>query len=146
EVRRAVDGQAVTALDLLGEVRLVEPDQFHPAAAVLDGRLEQSHALDGRDARVRGDHVAAQQHGRIDVPAEVGDARGVTAVFVAVGEIPEQIIDGAQLVLFENLRPPRADAGEEADGGVGGDGHGDIVREDGGFYGRERRGMLNVKC
>src|SRR5205085_2380654 len=108
--------------------RSMTPSALRSAGSIgssSDGTASSAAAMTLRSAR--GWDLAAQQHRRVDVPAEVRDARGVAAVFVAVWEVPEQIVDGGQLVLFEEFGPAGANAREKTDGGVGGDCHGRIL-------------------
>src|SRR5205823_10326963 len=98
EARDAVNGKLVAALDLLREIRLVEPDQLRPAGAVFDDSLEDLHALHGRYMRSGRYDFPAQQHRLVEVAADVGDAQRVPAVLVAERKEPDQIADNLDAV------------------------------------------------
>jgi len=118
EAGRSEDSQPVVAFDLIGEERLIEPDELDRAARIFEHRLEDFHALDRRHSGVRRNDAAADQHRLVDVVPEVGDRRRMAPVFIAIREEPEQIARRRQPMLVENFRSRRADAFEEADGRV----------------------------
>ena len=121
KARRTEHGEAIAALDLIGQEGLIEPDQLDGAAAVFQRRFEDSHPLHRRDARMRGDHPAADENRRVDVVSEVGDGRWIAAIFVAVRKKPEEIARGVESVLVQDFRAPRADAFEELHRRIGRD-------------------------
>src|ERR1051326_4133792 len=100
-------------MDLIAEVRLVEPDQPDRTAPILDHRFEDLHPLPRRYMRLRGEHLAAKQYRFVDVPPDLDDARRVAPVLVAVREEPEEIADRFDAVGRQRLRAPFADAFEE---------------------------------
>jgi len=61
--------------------------------------------------------------------SEVDDARGMSSIFVAIREEPEEIARGVEAVLLEDFRTAGADALEESNGSVGRDWHAPIVRD-----------------
>src|SRR5260370_15343210 len=74
------------------------------------------------------DDASANEHRLVEMMSEVGDGRGVAAVFVAERKKPQQIAGGVQSVFSEHLRARRTDAFEELDGSVGGCSHAAILR------------------
>ncbi len=119
----AEDRQVIAALDLLGEEVLVEPDELHRTAGVLENGLEELDVFDGRYMRPGGYDFAAQENALVQMAPDVGDARGMTAILIAVGKKPEEVAHRFQAVLGERLRSSLTHAFEELDGSGASDGH-----------------------
>src|ERR1019366_7312099 len=93
--------------------------------------------------------LPAKKDWLIDMTAEVDDAHGMGAVFVAIRKVVDQVVRRREPGLFELLGAARSRTGQRADGRVGGDGHAAIVacggesRKD--LYEEERSGRMKFE-
>ncbi len=84
----------------------VEPDAFERVAALADGHFEQWHATgakesEGTDLGDDAGHFAG---------AQLANAARIEAIFVAKGQIVEQVFDRADALLQQDLGELGADA------------------------------------
>ena len=85
---------------LVLQVGGVEPDALQRVAPLADGHLEDRHAARAEQAEGAdfGDDAGHLAH------AQLADAARVQAVFVAEGQVVEQVFDGGDALLQQDLR------------------------------------------
>ena len=91
---------------LVLQIGRVEPDALQRVAALADGHLEEGHAAGAEEAE--GAHLG-DDAGHLARP-QLADAARIQAIFVAEGQIVEQVLDRADALLQQDLGEPRADA------------------------------------
>ena len=115
EAHRPGHEERLAHLDRAIEEGLSRPDALERAALVLEHRVEDAEPLAGRQHAL-GHHPAyaghIRAHARLDERGHGG------CVHVAVGEMPEEVLRGADAEPLQRQRPALADALEELDRGV----------------------------
>jgi hypothetical protein len=111
----AEDSDRLTGLEAIFQIRATKPDAFERAGALTKRHLEDRHrsrAQQHRSAHFADDarHLAAD---------EFMQSPGIGAIFIAEGEVIEQIFCGADLFFGERLSDARADSFDELDGRIG---------------------------
>ncbi len=94
------------------EVGAVEPHALDGGGALADGHLEEGHA-GGAEEGGAADLADDGGHG---AGFEIGDGLGVEAVFVAEGQVVEEVFDGVKVATGELDGDALADALDEAEG------------------------------
>ncbi len=110
----AEDGDGLAALEFAVEVGAVEPETLEDEAALAEGQLEDGHAAGAEDGGVAdlGDDAGGF------AGLELVEAAGVLAVFVAEGEMVEEVFRGGDGFGCELLGDMRADAAHELYRGI----------------------------
>jgi len=108
----AVERDHLTELELVFEVGAAEPHGLEGLEAVADGEFEEGHGAgvekDGAaDFADDGGHLAGN---------EFVERLGMESVFVAEGEVVEQVVDGAHAAFFEGFGVAWTDALEKLHG------------------------------
>ena len=129
----AVDGDLLAQFEFFAEVGAVEPEaldgglaETREAAGDVDAgggeaerELEEGAGFGGEERRAA--HVAEERSHFAGL--HFGDGPGGEAVFVAEGEMVEEVFDGFDLAACELVGDAVADALDEADGSGEGEGH-----------------------
>ena len=108
----AVEGDHGPEGEAIFEVGSVEPHALDGGGSLADGHLEEWHA-GGAEERGAADLTDNGGHG---AGLELGDGLGVEAIFVAEGEMVEEIFDGVEVAAGELGGDALADAFDEAKG------------------------------
>src|SRR5712692_3881323 len=102
----AVERQHLSGLEAVLKIGGVEPDTLQLCAALADRQLEDRHAARAKQSRV----ADFSNHRRHLSGAQFGDRTRVQPVFVAKGQVVQQIVDGCKALGPEDLGQARANA------------------------------------
>ena len=102
----AIQRERHAGAKLVLQVGGVKPNALQRVAPLADGHLEDRHAA--RAEQSEGAHVG-DDAGHL-AHAKLADAARVQAIFVAEGQVVEQVFDGCNALLQQDLRELRPDA------------------------------------
>lgn len=108
----AEEGDGGAEGEAVFEVGAVEPHALDGGGALADGHLEERHA-GGAEESGTADLADDRGHGS---GLEIRDGLGVEAVFVAEGQVIEEVFDGVEVAAGELGGDALADALDEAEG------------------------------
>ena len=108
----AVEGDGLAGVELALEVGAAEPHGFDGVDALTDGDLEEGAGFGGEE----GCAADFADDGGNGTGLEFGDGLDVEAVFVAEGEVVEEVFDGFDAAFGEVVGDAVADAADELHG------------------------------
>ncbi len=107
----AIERDHLSGLEPVFEIRAVEPHRLERSEVLADGHLEDRHRP--RTQQYRASHLA-DDAGHLAGLQRV-DGGGVKAVFVAEGEVVEQVFDTENVLFSKGFGNARANAFHELD-------------------------------
>ena len=102
----AVERQHLSGLEAALEIRGVKPQALQLGAALADGKLEDGHTARAKQSRV----ADLGDYRRHFSGAQFGDRTRVQTVFVAEGQVVQQVVDGSNILGAKHLGQARTDA------------------------------------
>ena len=111
-LKLAVEGDGGTEGEAVLEIPAVEPHGFDGGGALADGHFEEGHAGGAKE----GGATDLAENGGHRSGFELGDGLGVETIFVAEGEVVEEVFDGVEVFAGEFGGDALADALDEAEG------------------------------
>lgn len=102
----AIEGEHLAGMELAFEPGAVEPEALHGGDALTDGHFKEGHAAGAEEGGAAdfGDDAGGF------AGLEIGEGAGVEAVFVAEGEMKEEVFDGEDALVAEEFGDGGADA------------------------------------